>query len=1142
MERNKIKIMKTLAIVIIAFGLIVGFASREKDGSGKSGESQRLNKVVGAYVMTINNIEMPMNNFGVLADVAVPPYSSGGKFEGHGFLFSGGFFVSGYKGDLLWANAVATASRITDYQAGPVGTSPTEAKNKMYIVRADEDPFSTSWQEWRDAVSLGALFYDGDGDGKYDPKDLNGNGAWDPNEDRPDLLGDETVWCVYNDGVARGLRRFNDVDPVGLEIRQTIFAFASSGLLGNMLFVRYMLYNKGTTRLDSVYFGVWADPDLGDYTDDLVGCDAPETAGGYTKEPKAGRNAGYVYNDGSDGEYGANPPTFLIDFFQGPIVPGAATDTAYNVKGQYLGVDTLVGKKQLGISSFVHYMQGHSTHGDPNTRQEARNYMLGFNRIGEPLNPCTWLFGIVTGGVNCNNVDPRYSYSGDPAKNIGWINNTIYDQRQMQNTGPFTLEVGGNPVIITAALIVGRGSSATASIDEAKKISDFAQFIYDGNFKTAPAPPTVKPTIRTTENSIDLIWNTADAVNFKTKTIAYDQRFEGFELWAFRTNNAADAVAGIENAKIIERWDLANNYSNILVQNTQTGEITTKYYKGIQLDPKIFGDKTRGVIKYSLTTDPFTGGPIIKGKPYFLAIIGHALNYDALVQSDPAKPVGNYYISGAAFVGATANVKKMIEEGIVPGRDFNDPYDFEVNIPKTGATEATATFEEIDKTKLNGNSYEISFFRNTDSTRYFMNYRLVNKTKNDTMIKSSNSYNNILSDADKYTIPIVDGVIPRINWVPAEVKTSVRSSSLTWARTFKPEISGVFYMGADISAPAIKPIGSVGTRKSTLTTADQLGQVEIQFKPGKAYRYISNSLGTAYLSAGSNLTIAGGAYFVDVPFQAWMKDTKLGINKQLAVGFTERLGAAAKADGQWNPDTSLLTSVEYIIVFNSAYEAAPDTVKNPYIGYIPATGTKTWANLNGWIPSAAAGFKSTDSVKARSPWFDALYVFGFEKKNSTDTWSASDVLTVPISYPITTKDKFTYTTTQAGQRLTPADKKSLFDNVNVFPNPLYAYNPAVGYYANPINPKNDEPYVTFSNLPEKVSIKIYSLSGQLLRSLNEGDKDAGVASPFMNWDLKNEDGLRAASGMYLAVVSSPGLGDKVLKFAIIQPQKQIRRF
>ena len=34
---------------------------------------------------------------------------------------------------------------------------------------------------------------DGDGDGIYNPVDLNGNYQWDPNEDKPDLILDETT-------------------------------------------------------------------------------------------------------------------------------------------------------------------------------------------------------------------------------------------------------------------------------------------------------------------------------------------------------------------------------------------------------------------------------------------------------------------------------------------------------------------------------------------------------------------------------------------------------------------------------------------------------------------------------------------------------------------------------------------------------------------------------------------------------------------------------------------------------------------------------------------------------------------------------------------------------------------------------------
>ena len=82
-----------------------------------------------------------------------------------------------------------------------------------------------------------------------------------------------------------------------------------------------------------------------------------------------------------------------------------------------------------------------------------------------------------------------------------------------------------------------------------------------------------------------------------------------------------------------------------------------------------------------------------------------------------------------------------------------------------------------------------------------------------------------------------------------------------------------------------------------------------------------------------------------------------------------------------------------------------------------------------------------------------------------------------------------------------------------------------------------EPYVTFNNLPNDVTIKIYSLSGVLLRTLDKSD-----ASSILRWDLENESGLRVASGMYIALISNQEFGDKVLKLAIIMPQKQIQYY
>ena len=89
-------------------------------------------------------------------------------------------------------------------------------KIQFISIKKNDPDFGTSWQQYRFAADTGADFYDGDNDGIYNPVDLNSNGRWDVNEDKPDIFGDETVWCIFNDGQPASQRtRFPDVAPQG---------------------------------------------------------------------------------------------------------------------------------------------------------------------------------------------------------------------------------------------------------------------------------------------------------------------------------------------------------------------------------------------------------------------------------------------------------------------------------------------------------------------------------------------------------------------------------------------------------------------------------------------------------------------------------------------------------------------------------------------------------------------------------------------------------------------------------------------------------------------------------------------------------------------------------------------------------------
>ncbi len=433
-----------------------------------------------AYRMFINQIDMPMNREGVLAHVLIDNYD-GGRIDNLVFLFSGGFFLGGKDQDSIWANAIASASGFQDYLPGNVDSLSTNPFYKIYIVRKIEPPFGTSWQIWKDAVSIGAEFYDGNNDGIYDPVDLNTNGVWDTNEDAPPLIGNEIAFCVYNDGVNPLIRNFNDVLPKGIEVRQTVFAFNKNysttplDPLDYTIFVRYSLTNTGTVAevLDSVYFGIWADTDLGDSEDDFAGCDTSA-------------QSGFIYNYGDDIDFGINPPAHFSTFLQSPYayIPGISfidnnsnnnydegidtpLDTANNYLGDLLGIKIIPGAKNLNMTSFIHYMHSHPTVGRPETKKEMYNYLRGRDRLGNYIDPCTWGYSIIAGGANCNEINPLFWYSGDPVSNYGWINDRQSDQLQVVSSGPFKLEVN-KPVDIIVGHIVGRGTTALNSITKAR--------------------------------------------------------------------------------------------------------------------------------------------------------------------------------------------------------------------------------------------------------------------------------------------------------------------------------------------------------------------------------------------------------------------------------------------------------------------------------------------------------------------------------------------------------------------------------------------------------------------------------------------------------------------------------------------------
>ncbi len=413
----------------------------------------------------------------------------GGRFQGKVILWNSGFNLTGKAGSQYWGAGSVDHQNQRDFLPGTRNSVPGDPRSTIFMINSSDAPFGSSWQQYKFAVETGAPFHDGNGDGIYNPVDLNNNGLWDNNEDAPVLLGDSHSYLVMNDAQPAHLRRYSDTSPIGVEVRQQIISRQqTSPGLDEIFFVRYTLTNKSNHSVfDSVYFSINTDPDLGNYQDDLSGSDTL-------------LRGGYVYNSGPDNQFDGTAPAFIQTFITTPYsyIPGV-TYTDNNANGLYdEGIDTPLdsivlnygprtgqkwvrGAAASRFSSFNQFNVFPLTM-IPNDLQEMRNMQMGGkNMNGTPLNPCTWPYGNASNLPDCGSIDPRYVYSGNPLNGTGWLNTLGTDQSYLISAGPFRMEKD-KPVDFIVGYSAAISTTPLLSVLKAKQAAGNAANIYHSNF------------------------------------------------------------------------------------------------------------------------------------------------------------------------------------------------------------------------------------------------------------------------------------------------------------------------------------------------------------------------------------------------------------------------------------------------------------------------------------------------------------------------------------------------------------------------------------------------------------------------------------------------------------------------------------
>ena len=249
-----------------------------------------------------------------------------------------------------------------------------------------------------------APFIDNNNDGFYNPLD----------GDYPKIKGQQAVYFIYND-----IRYHPASDnPMSIEVHSLAYAYncPSDSAINNTVFLDYTIYNRSNLTYDSTYIGMWTDFDLGNASDDFVGCDIK-------------RASYYVYNGDNNDEntggvigYGSHTPAQGVAFLKGAPKDNDGLDnpftqtiqdvidssgTPYAGLGLGFGDDT-IDNEYWGMEHFSFYNNSGGPRGGPQNGQEYYNYLCGKWKDGSQM-----VWGATGHASSGGTVPAKYIFPGN---------------------------------------------------------------------------------------------------------------------------------------------------------------------------------------------------------------------------------------------------------------------------------------------------------------------------------------------------------------------------------------------------------------------------------------------------------------------------------------------------------------------------------------------------------------------------------------------------------------------------------------------------------------------------------------------------------------------------------------------------------
>lgn len=884
---------------------------------------------------------------------------------------------------------------------------------------------------------------------------------------------------------------------LGLEVEARYYQWANP-LAEDAIFLIYKIRNKGYIDLNKVIFGMWGDPHIGgasNYADDLANFDTDYDMvfawDGDGRSDVAGRVPGYLG----------------YKFLESP---GLSTDGKDNDSDGYVDESWTNGIDDDG--DWVAENDDVGVDGVPNTGDEGEGD--GVPTVGDP-------FDLKKPG------EPNYEFTDiDESDMIGLTSFTqpdfgglnISDDEEMWTKyiqpGTFdTLTSEGDRVFLYGSGRVSLRSVHTVpfdSISEAIKRFSIAliigqdrddlvqnaetvQEIYNSGYQFAKPPAKPKLTVVPGDKKVTLYWD--KGAEKTVDPVAGEIDFEGYVVYRSTDPGFLDAQ-NITDARgnrfLFEPLKSENGASaKFDLVNDYFGTSSIPYPgRGISY---YLGDNTGLQYVY------VDSNQVINGQTYFYAVVSYDHGSDSLgIPPSECSKIITYDPTTNKY---TTDVNTAIVVPRSPTAGYVAPNLGDGIVNESGGLTTGSIFVDIiDEAAVEENNpYSLTF---TDTTR----------------IDNQNTQLEFTVEDRK---PVTEDFISFYGRSQPLSKLDINAESFS----VKDQNGMQFEEGKDFHLDAknglitvFDPDSIAGARMED----DTKYTVEYTYYPMYRYTTIDSQL-TNPVFDGIRLVVKNEEFGLNIPRTRWSESSQTTLRFNLI----ERDSASFyPADYEIRFfDDSVGTALTGQSINFEVWNVTLN-VKN-YVAI-----TEPAANRNDkWDPGdnifILENVTDPTTLNSRKTAWQVI----IEPAPADTNWvapAAGDILYIATFKPFVDGDKFSFTTSAAKTDVQKA--KDSLDDIRVVPNPYVA--------TNLIEPKNnisrtERGYrrLYFDNVPAQCTIRIYTLVGELVRTLHH---DSAINDGKVYWDLLTKDNLEVAYGLYFFHVDAPGIGKKIGKFAIIK--------